>query len=172
MTSETLKLYKLIILYFLNETRQPMSNAIISDFILGNGYTDYFSIQETLTGLIEDKNIEAEQTHSTSYYTITDIGKETLEYFGTQLSDSIKEQIDDYLIKNRVAIAQSTNIHTDFTHIGNGEYIAKCSVMERGNLLYEVSINVPSEAEAIRVCETLKAKNEEIYTFLIKEISQ
>ena len=31
MTPESRKLYKLIILYFLSLTKQPMSNAIISD---------------------------------------------------------------------------------------------------------------------------------------------
>ena len=57
MTSESLKLYKLIILYFLSKTKQPISNAIISDFILDKGYTDYFSIQQTLASLTDDKMI-------------------------------------------------------------------------------------------------------------------
>ena len=48
MTSESIKLYKLIILYFLNRTKNEITNAILSDFILEYGYTDYFSIQETL----------------------------------------------------------------------------------------------------------------------------
>lgn len=74
MTPESRKLYKLIILYFLSLTKQPMSNAIISDFILTNNYTDYFSIQETLTNLLEDDMIESEQTHATSYYKIKPAG--------------------------------------------------------------------------------------------------
>ena len=76
MTPESRKLYKLIILYFLSLTKQPMSNAIISDFILTNNYTDYFSIQETLTNLLEDDMIESEQTHATSYYKIKPAGQE------------------------------------------------------------------------------------------------
>ena len=40
MTPESLQLYKLIILYFLNQADQPMPNAILSDFILETGYTD------------------------------------------------------------------------------------------------------------------------------------
>lgn len=47
MTPESLQLYKLIILYFLNQADQPMPNAILSDFILETGYTDYLSIQQT-----------------------------------------------------------------------------------------------------------------------------
>lgn len=46
MTSESIKLYKLIILYFLNRTKHEITNAILSDFILEYGYTDYFSIRK------------------------------------------------------------------------------------------------------------------------------
>ena len=40
MTSDTLKLYKLIILYFLSKADQEITNAILSDFILEKGYTE------------------------------------------------------------------------------------------------------------------------------------
>ena len=90
MTPESRKLYKLIILYFLSLTKQPMSNAIISDFILTNNYTDYFSIQETLTNLLEDDMIESEQTHATSYYKIKPAGQEILTFFGKQLPEQHK----------------------------------------------------------------------------------
>jgi len=85
MTPESLQLYKLIILYFLNQADQPMPNAILSDFILETGYTDYLSIQQTLSELTEDAMILVDQTHEKSYYTIAEIGKETLRFFGNQL---------------------------------------------------------------------------------------
>ena len=99
MTSESLKLYKLIILYFLSKTNQDITNAILSDFILEHGYTDYFSIQETLVALTEDNMIKAHQTHTTSYYTITDKGHETLNYFVSQLPSDTIQEIEAYLAK-------------------------------------------------------------------------
>ena len=171
MTSEALKLYKLIILYFLSKTSQPMSNAIISDFILDNGYTDYFSIQQTLADLTEDEMITTEQTHSKSYYMIAPKGQEILDFFGKQLPDDTKKQIETYLVKNKVSIINSTTVHTDFTRIKNKEYLAKCSILERGSVIMEVAINVPSEEEAIQVCQRFKDKNEEIYGFLFKTLS-
>ena len=38
--SETQTLYKLIILYMLNRVTFPLSNAQLSEFILGNEYKD------------------------------------------------------------------------------------------------------------------------------------
>lgn len=171
MTPESRKLYKLIILYFLSLTKQPMSNAIISDFILTNNYTDYFSIQETLANLLEDDMIESEQTHATSYYKIKPAGQEILTFFGKQLPDSTKAQIKKYLTENRVSIVENTSIHTDYTHIKNKEYIARCSIVERGSVLLEVSLNLPTEEEAIQVCKNFKKKNEKIYSLLFSELS-
>ena len=90
MTPEALQLYKLIILYFLNKADQPMPNAILSDFILESGYTDYLSIQQTLSELTEDKMILVEQTLQKSYYTIAEIGKETLRFFGNRAASCVR----------------------------------------------------------------------------------
>ncbi|MCI5500311.1 MAG: DUF4364 family protein [Lachnospiraceae bacterium] len=172
MTSESMKLYKLIILYFLSKTSQPMSNAIISDFMLENCYADYFSIQQTLSDLTEDNMINTEQTHSKSYYTIAPKGQETLDFFGNKLPNDTKQQIEDYLVKNKVSIIENTTIHTDFTRLRNKEYLAKCSILERGSVIMEVAINVPSEEEAIQVCQRFKDKNEQIYGFLFRTLSE
>ena len=160
MTPESRKLYKLIILYFLSLTKQPMSNAIISDFILTNNYTDYFSIQETLTNLLEDDMIESEQTHATSYYKIKPAGQEILTFFGKQLPDSTKAQIRKYLSENRVSIVENTSIHTDYTHVKNKEYIARCSVYS----LKSPSMYRPRK-KRYRYAKTLKRKMKRFTVF-------
>lgn len=172
MTSESLKLYKLIILYFLNRSRQDITNAIISDFILEYGYTDYFSIQETLTALTEDRMIKAHQTHTKSYYTITERGLETLNYFVNQLPKDTIEQIDDYLTKNKIQIVEETSIRTDFTKISSTEYLARCTVVERGSTILEVALSVPTEESAIDVCKRFKKKSDDIYSYLFRTLSK
>lgn len=172
MTSESIKLYKLIILYFLSKTKHDITNAILSDFILEHGYTDYFSIQETLTTLTEDEMICANQTHTTSYYTITEKGQETLNFFCSQLPKDTIQQIEDYLVKHKIQIVEDTSIRTDFTQIASDEYLARCTVMERGSTMVEVALNVPTEEEAIEVCRRFKSKSDTIYSFLFKELSK
>ena len=171
MTSDSIKLYKLIILYFLSRTKHEVTNAILSDFILEHGYTDYFSIQETLASLTEDEMILANQTHTACYYTITKKGMETLSYFASRIPRDTVQQIKDYLTKHKMEILDDASIRTDYTQISSSDYMARCTVMERGITMVEVSLNVPTEEDAIEVCRRFKAKSDIIYSFLFKELS-
>ncbi len=171
MTPDALKLYKLIILYFLSKAGQPVPNAIISDFILDNNYTDYFSIQQTLSALSEDGMIKANHTRSAAYYEITPSGEETLEFFCGQLPNGTKRQIEDYFRKNKISMADSMAVRTDFKKLKANEYLATCSIIERGSTVMEVSLNLPSEEAAIGACKRFKEKKQEIYSMLFKSLA-
>ena len=45
MTPDTLRLYKLIILYTLSKVDSPLPPGVISDYITDRGYTNYFNLQ-------------------------------------------------------------------------------------------------------------------------------
>lgn len=171
MTSETMKLYKLIILYFLNRSKQDITNAVLSDFILEYGYTNYFSIQETLAALTEDEMIAAEQTQASSYYSITEKGQEILDLFCFQLPKDTMQQIDSYLKEHKIQMVERTFTRTDYEKIAPDEYLVRCKVMERGNLLFETALSVSTEHEAINACRHFKKKSDTIYSFLLKELS-
>ena len=57
----SLTLYKLIVLYILKLIDGPVTNAQISEFILGKGYTDYFTIQQSISELTETGMIKNEK---------------------------------------------------------------------------------------------------------------
>ena len=50
---DTYTLYKLIILYTLNEAGFPITNAQMTEFVLNKGYTTYFVLQEVIGELID-----------------------------------------------------------------------------------------------------------------------
>ena len=50
--AETFKLYKLIILCMLDQVDFPLTNSQISEFILDEGYTTYFKLQQALSELL------------------------------------------------------------------------------------------------------------------------
>lgn len=172
MTSETLKLYKLIVLYFLSLAKQDITNAILSDFILEHGYTNYFSIQETLTALTEDDMIQINQTHTTSYYTITDRGWEALNFFSSHLPHETKFEIEQYLKERKIQIVEDTSVRTDYTKVSSSEYLARGTVVERGSVLFEISVNAPTEKKAIEMCNNFKKSSDEIYGFLLKTLTK
>ena len=44
MASNAMTLYKLMILYMLNSSNYPLTNARISEFMLQKGYATYFNL--------------------------------------------------------------------------------------------------------------------------------
>ena len=47
--SDPLSLYKLIVLKLLSQIDAPLTNSQISEFILNNEYTSYFTVQQVLS---------------------------------------------------------------------------------------------------------------------------
>ena len=54
MALEAETLYKLIIMHMLNKVEFPLTNSQISQFFLENEYTNYFTVQKSLSELIEE----------------------------------------------------------------------------------------------------------------------
>lgn len=168
MLEGSIRLYKLIVLYSLFKSRDEITGAIISDFILEYGYTDYLSIQETLTEMCEQELITAQITHKTSYYEITDKGRQTLDDFISHLPQDTIEQIDEFLENNQIALQEATTVKTDFKKLDRGNYLATGTLMERGQILLQVSIQVPSEQDAIKSCKRFEDNKDELYAQAVK----
>lgn len=79
--AEAFKLYKLIILYMLDKVDFPLTNSQISEFILNEGYTTYFKLQQALSELLDSGFIREESTHTRTFYHLTEEGEETIHYF-------------------------------------------------------------------------------------------
>ncbi|MCI5740575.1 MAG: DUF4364 family protein, partial [Lachnospiraceae bacterium] len=64
-------IYKLIILYMLEQVDFPLNNTKISNFFLDKDYTTYFTVQQVVNDLLESELITYETTHSNTQYRIT-----------------------------------------------------------------------------------------------------
>ena len=64
-------MYRVMILYMLNQVEYPLTNTQITNFILEKEYTNYFTVQEILSDRISSQLITAESTHNNTRYRIT-----------------------------------------------------------------------------------------------------
>lgn len=168
MTDEGI-LYKLMILYMLNRVNFPLTGSQISQFILNKKYTDYFNFQITINELIETDFIKPTVERNHSLYEITEQGKEAIELFEFQISDAIKMDIEDYLKEEKIELRNESAISSDY-YPSNNEYIAQCSIKERNKTLLEIKLSVPTQEQAIHICDSWRNKSEDIYQYLIQEI--
>ena len=90
--AEPLTLYKLIILYMLKKVDFPLTNAQISEFVLDQEYTTYFTLQQAISELVEAGLIRMETIRNTSQYYLTEDGDMTLGYFTQRTSTAISRK--------------------------------------------------------------------------------
>ncbi len=159
----SLTLYKLIILYILKLIDGPVTNAQISEFILGKGYTDYFTVQQSISELTETGMIKNEKVMNTSRCTMTDEGNQTLDIFMDKLTPGIKDDIKEYLRENGYAIKETNSIRCDYSKGNNEDYIVNLNVTEEKQPVIDIKIAVPSEDAAITLCTNWKEKSSDVY---------
>lgn len=166
MQNDTTTLYKLMILYFLDQVDYPLTNAQISGFLLEREYTNYFTIQEVVSDLLDAELIRSETVRNSSYFRITDAGRETLAFFGDKISDAIKDEIRGFLAANQLQLRTEVSTPADFYEQKKGEFVVHCRILEHEGLLLDLSLAVPSEEKAIEICDSWRNRNEEIYSAL------
>lgn len=168
MALESITLYKLIILYMLDRVDFPISNSTIVGFILETGYTDFATIQQVIGIIQDDGLINVESSRSNTSYTLTDQGREMLEYFGNKISDEIKKEVNEYLTANKYELKQAANVISEYYRTTGGDYTVHCCIKENNFSLIELNLSVPDEDVADQMCGNWKEKSQEIYEFVMK----
>lgn len=168
--SEPFTLYKLIILYMLDKVDFPLTNAQISGFILDKGYTTYFKLQQALSELTESGFIREEATHSRTFYHLTEEGEETIHFFRNKISDAIQKDIDEFLKEKNYELKNEVSVKSDYFPGSGMEFTVRCQVIENNHPLIDLTLTVPSEAEAETISNNWSRKNQEIYALIMQNL--
>lgn len=168
--AEPLTLYKLIILYMLKKVDFPLTNTQISEFILEQEYTTYFTLQQAISELVEAGLIRMETVRNTSQYYLTEDGEETLGYFEQKISTPIRSDIDRYIQENKMELRNEVAVVADYYKNTAGEYSVHCEVKEKKGDLVDLTISVPTKEQAIIMCNHWNRKCQEIYEYLMSTL--
>lgn len=166
MHPETFTLYKLIVLYMLDQITVPLSKATINAFILDKGYTNYMTLQQAIGELIDNQLIQQKNDANRALLTITTEGRDTLKYFENRISDAIKEDVKNFLLENKAQLKNDYSITSNYYKSVSGEYEAQLMAKEKDVLLMDLRISVPTKELAEDVCLNWKKRNEEVYRML------
>lgn len=166
MNQEPLTLYKLIVLYLLDQVTFPLSKTQIGDFILEKEYTSFLTLQQVLNELVETGLASAKTLVNRTHLQITNEGKATLSYFGNRVSDAIKSDVRDYLKRNELEMRNESSIQGNYYKAVNGEYETELTAVDKDVNLVTIRLSVPTEELAISICDNWQKKNKEIYQYL------
>lgn len=171
MQSESLMLYKLIILYILDRMDFPITNTELTRFIIEKEYCDYITINQTLADLIEDEYVEMESSHNSYLYRITPSGKETLSFFYTRISVAIRDDIDAYLSEKEYQLREMIATTADYYEAKKNEFVVELRVIERDSELVHINLLVTSATEADAICNRWKECSADVYGYLISTLT-
>jgi len=171
MQSESLMLYKLIILYILDRMDFPITNTELTRFIVDKEYCDYITINQTLEDLIEDEYVAVERSHNSYLYRITPSGKETLSFFYTRISVAIRDDIDTYLSEKEYQLREMVATTADYYEAKKNEFVVELRVVERDSELVHINLLVTSAAEADMICSRWKECSADVYSYLISTLA-
>lgn len=170
MGNDSIVLYKLIVLYMLDRVDFTLTNSQISEFILTQGYTNYFTLQEAVTGLIESEFVYVSTIRSSSHYKITDKGEEALSLFEHKIPYAIKQDILEYFDNQKINLKNESEIYSDYFLNESNEYTVTCIIKDRKETLVDLKFNVPTKANAITICDNWRQKSTEVYDYLINQL--
>lgn len=168
VSQESLTLYKLIVLYMLDKVAFPLTQSQISEFVLDKGYTNYLTLQQVISELIETNLITAHTTLNRTQLTITEEGKDSLGYFEGRISDAIKKEILDYFKEKSLELKNEVSVVSNYYKAVNGEYEAVLSAKDGAVTLVEIKLSVPTPQIASSICDNWNKKNQEVYQMLTK----
>ena len=168
--SEAFTLYKLIVLYMLDKLDFPLTNGQISEFILDKGYTNYFTLQQALSEMVDAGFIREETTHNRTLYHLTEEGTETIKFFKNNISPAIQEDIDNFLTEKRYDLKNEVSVKADYYPTKHNEFAVRCQIIENGTPLIDLTLTMPTEEEASTVANKWNQKNQEIYAQIMANL--
>ncbi len=170
MTQEPLTLYKLIVLYMLNQVDFPLTSAQVGDFILNKEYTSFLTLQQAISELNEADLIATRSIGNRTHLLITAEGKSTLSFFENRISDTIKKEVVQYLKEKEMFLRDEVSITAQYYRSTTGEYDARLTAKEKNTTLVDITLSVPTEESAAAICDHWQQKNQEIYQFLVEQL--
>ncbi len=161
---------KLKLLYILNYINIPMTNIEITNHILDNNYMDYFSLQQLLSDLCDAKFVKLNSKNGNEYYSISEAGTEALEMFGEKLPDYFTNEIATNFSYFKKELKRQRELLGHY-YKRNDEFIVSLQVMENESVIFNLSINVPTEILAKNICKKWDSNPEEIFGSIIKTLT-
>ena len=154
----------------LNRVTFPMTTAQVSDFVLEREYTNFLTLQQVINELTDAGMISSETIRNRTHLSITDEGRETLNYFQNRISDAIKQEINTYFRENEFTLRNEVSVLGDYYKSTSGEYEAHLVAKDRGINLVDITMSVPTEEVAAAICDNWQKKNLEIYQYIVGQL--
>lgn len=158
---------KVLLLYFMNRVRIPVSNMQLTRIMLENRFMNYFLLQQGIHEMQKDNLIITETRDNIDYYTPSPEGLKMLDMFMDLIPVGIRTRLDENIDAIRSVMRLETSVVAEYTLENEDEYEVKCRILEDFKPLIDIRLSVGSRDDARSICNNWKTHAKEIYPEVI-----
>ena len=164
--SEDTALQRLILLKITSSSMSNITNTKISEAAIENFDMNFFQVQQHLSELTESGFLASSKFGGEVTYSITDAGDSILELFKDKLSDQISSLVESLFITS----GQLQGADASYFLSETGEYSVDLVLTERGLTIFRLTLSIPDEIQAKKICSNWKLEPSNIFGKIMKII--
>lgn len=166
--SEELAQNKLLLLYIIKESTYNFTKNQLTEFILEKNYMNFFSVQQYLSELVESDFIELIEDENDQKYNLLEKGKVALDIFIGKIPEKIKKDLEIEFHSQKIQQKKETQVLSEYYQRDDGQYVVNLKLVENGDTLFSLYLNVASEKQAELISRSWKERTDSIYSETIK----
>ena len=120
--------------------------------------------------MVESGFIREESTHIRTMYHLTEEGANTIQYFKSNISSTIRKEIDTFISEKAYELKNEVAVKADFYPNNANEYSVRCQIFEGSAALIDLTISVPTKDEAETVANNWNRRHQEIYAQIMANL--
>lgn len=166
--SDSLARDKILILYILNKVDKPISNDSLLNLGLKITDMNFFYFQQFLIDLLENGYIDSFEKNDSTFYQITEQGKETLSLTQDILPGITKLHIDNNFKTVLENFEDQHSIISEYNSVDSNFFNVNCKIVDKDDIIFELKTFAGSREQAQIIVDNWKNNAQTIYPKILE----
>jgi hypothetical protein len=144
---------KILLAYFLFQMDRPVTPNQLTEIATGDGIVNYFLYSEAVSEMLENETLSLSEQEGTSYYILTEKGREGAQSFKKLVSKSVRDRIYAAGLRFFAKLKAEHDVRFKISPVPKG-YSVHCICEDNGLVLMDLTLYAPDKEQA----EYIKSK--------------
>jgi predicted transcriptional regulator len=158
---------KVILLYFIDQIRIPITSMQLSEIMLDNNYINYFHLQQSVSDLISEGFLSETTVDSIVFLQITAEGIRILNMFLNIIPEGMRTRLLNGITAAKEGIRYQNTVTAEKLLLNEDEYQVILKVMGGDTSLIDLELSVGSREDARLICKNWKENAADLYPRII-----
>lgn len=160
---------KIAVMYITDKFKEPIPDDVLTEIAGNICGINYFILKQCEYELIQSEFLTSRPTGHEEYYSLTEKGKQALDFFATKLLYTLRTEIDEY-IKNYAPKKKDDKFVCDYTPVTEKEFNVLFEYYEEELPMLKLEFRGGDRAQSAELTRMFRKKKEMIYTDIYKYI--